>query len=102
MKRRVPDPHACIAIVTVFVWVEWYSFSQSQAHRRKYLIAYQCVTCAQGVRGISDIITVPGLVNVDFADVSAIMSGAGSSLMGQVNCSQVLCARFLRAVWFWV
>uniref|UniRef100_A0A7S0WSH6 Plastid division protein FtsZ n=1 Tax=Chlamydomonas leiostraca TaxID=1034604 RepID=A0A7S0WSH6_9CHLO len=37
----------------------------------------------QGVRGISDIITVPGLVNVDFADVRAIMSGAGSSLMGQ-------------------
>ncbi|GFH17525.1 plastid division protein FtsZ2, partial [Haematococcus lacustris] len=37
----------------------------------------------QGVRGISDIITVPGLVNVDFADVRAIMSNAGSSLMGQ-------------------
>mmetsp|Transcript_12172 Transcript_12172/g.26171 ORF Transcript_12172/g.26171 Transcript_12172/m.26171 type:complete len:468 (-) Transcript_12172:595-1998(-) len=37
----------------------------------------------QGVRGISDIITVPGLVNVDFADVRAIMADAGSSLMGQ-------------------
>ncbi|GAB4813633.1 hypothetical protein N2152v2_000679 [Parachlorella kessleri] len=37
----------------------------------------------QGVRGISDIITVPGLVNVDFADVRAVMQGAGSSLMGQ-------------------
>ncbi|KAK9999588.1 hypothetical protein SO802_019191 [Lithocarpus litseifolius] len=36
----------------------------------------------QGVRGISDIITVPGLVNVDFADVRAIMKDAGSSLMG--------------------
>uniref|UniRef100_A0A5B7AKL1 Uncharacterized protein n=1 Tax=Davidia involucrata TaxID=16924 RepID=A0A5B7AKL1_DAVIN len=36
----------------------------------------------QGVRGISDIITVPGLVNVDFADVRAIMKNAGSSLMG--------------------
>ncbi|KAK6936216.1 Tubulin/FtsZ, GTPase domain [Dillenia turbinata] len=36
----------------------------------------------QGVRGISDIITVPGLVNVDFADVQAIMQNAGSSLMG--------------------
>ncbi|XP_039048597.1 cell division protein FtsZ homolog 2-2, chloroplastic-like [Hibiscus syriacus] len=36
----------------------------------------------QGVRGISDIITVPGLVNVDFADVHAIMKDAGSSLMG--------------------
>ncbi|MEW5299265.1 MAG: hypothetical protein WDW36_002298 [Sanguina aurantia] len=37
----------------------------------------------QGVKGISEIITVPGLINVDFADVRAIMSGAGSSLMGQ-------------------
>jgi cell division protein FtsZ len=36
----------------------------------------------QGVRGISDIITIPGLVNVDFADVRAIMENAGSSLMG--------------------
>ncbi len=36
----------------------------------------------QGVKGISDIITVPGHINVDFADVKAIMSNAGSALMG--------------------
>lgn len=36
----------------------------------------------QGVQGISDLITMPGLINVDFADVRAIMSNAGSSLMG--------------------
>ncbi|KAL2644727.1 hypothetical protein R1flu_012314 [Riccia fluitans] len=36
----------------------------------------------QGVQGISDIITVPGLVNVDFADVRAIMSNAGSAMLG--------------------
>lgn len=36
----------------------------------------------QGVQGISDIITVPGLINVDFADIQAIMSNAGSALMG--------------------
>ena len=36
----------------------------------------------QGVQGISEIITMPGLVNVDFADVRAIMSNAGSALMG--------------------
>ena len=36
----------------------------------------------QGVRGISDIITLPGLINVDFADVRAVMANAGSSLMG--------------------
>ncbi|KAG1666624.1 hypothetical protein FOA52_005833 [Chlamydomonas sp. UWO 241] len=41
----------------------------------------------QGVRGISDIITIPGMVNVDFADVRAIMTGAGSSLMGQGSAS---------------
>jgi cell division protein FtsZ len=36
----------------------------------------------QGVQGISDIITIPGLVNVDFADVRAVMQDAGSALMG--------------------
>ncbi len=36
----------------------------------------------QGVQGISDIITIPGLVNVDFADVRAVMADAGSALMG--------------------
>lgn len=36
----------------------------------------------QGVTGISDLITLPGLINVDFADVRTIMSNAGSALMG--------------------
>ena len=36
----------------------------------------------QGVQGISDIITVPGLINVDFADVRAIMSNAGTAMLG--------------------
>jgi len=36
----------------------------------------------QGVQGISDIITIPGLVNVDFADVRTVMADAGSALMG--------------------
>ncbi|KUK14271.1 MAG: Cell division protein FtsZ [bacterium 42_11] len=36
----------------------------------------------QGVQGISDLIMVPGLVNVDFADVQTIMKDAGSALMG--------------------
>ena len=36
----------------------------------------------QGVQGISDIITIPGEINVDFADVRAIMSNAGPALMG--------------------
>lgn len=37
---------------------------------------------SQGVQGISDLITMPGLINVDFADVRTIMANAGSALMG--------------------
>jgi len=36
----------------------------------------------QGVQGIAEVITIPGLINVDFADVKSIMSNAGSALMG--------------------
>jgi cell division protein FtsZ len=36
----------------------------------------------QGVQGITDLITMPGLINLDFADVKTIMSNAGSALMG--------------------
>ena len=36
----------------------------------------------QGVQGIAELITVPGLINVDFADVKAIMESAGTALMG--------------------
>ncbi|MDP2631869.1 MAG: cell division protein FtsZ [Candidatus Uhrbacteria bacterium] len=48
------------------------------------LEAFQIVddVLRQGVQGISEIITLPGLINVDFADVKAIMQNAGSALMG--------------------
>ena len=36
----------------------------------------------RGVQGISDIITIPGLINVDFADVRSVMKSSGSALMG--------------------
>ncbi len=36
----------------------------------------------QGVKGIAELITVPGLINVDFADVKTVMSNAGTALMG--------------------
>ncbi|MBI2677051.1 MAG: cell division protein FtsZ [Candidatus Yanofskybacteria bacterium] len=36
----------------------------------------------QGVQGISDLITIPGIINVDFADVKAVMQNSGSALMG--------------------
>lgn len=48
------------------------------------LDAFQTVddVLSKGVQGISDLITVPGLINVDFADVKSIMQDAGSALMG--------------------
>ena len=36
----------------------------------------------QGVQGISDLITIPGIINLDFADVKTVMSNSGSALMG--------------------
>jgi cell division protein FtsZ len=36
----------------------------------------------QGMQGISDLVTLPGLINLDFADVRTIMDGAGSALLG--------------------
>ena len=36
----------------------------------------------QGVSGITDLITTPGLINIDFADVRSVMAGAGTALMG--------------------
>lgn len=41
----------------------------------------------QGVQGISDLIAVPGLINLDFADVKTIMKDTGSALMGIGSCS---------------
>jgi len=41
----------------------------------------------QGVQGISDIITVPGLINVDFADVRAVMANAGTAMLGAGRAS---------------
>ena len=40
------------------------------------------MSCVRGVQGISDLIAVPGLVNLDFADIKTVMSNAGSALMG--------------------
>ena len=40
----------------------------------------------QGTQGITDLITVPGLINLDFADVCTVMRGAGSSHDGYWYC----------------
>jgi len=44
--------------------------------------AYADDVLRQGIQGISDLITQPGLINLDFADVKAIMTDAGSAMMG--------------------
>ena len=52
--------------------------------RTTFREAFQVVdeVLLRGVQGISDIITVPGLINVDFADVKSVMESSGSALMG--------------------
>src|SRR5438094_8481411 len=41
----------------------------------------------QGVQGITDLITTPGVINTDFADVKTVMSNAGTAIMGIDNAS---------------
>ncbi|PLX20660.1 cell division protein FtsZ [Candidatus Parcubacteria bacterium] len=57
---------------------------QSIDKKTSLLDAFQIVdeVLRQGVQGIAELITVPGLINVDFADVKAVMANAGSALMG--------------------
>uniref|UniRef100_A0A0D3BYF3 Tubulin/FtsZ 2-layer sandwich domain-containing protein n=1 Tax=Brassica oleracea var. oleracea TaxID=109376 RepID=A0A0D3BYF3_BRAOL len=54
---------------------------------------WQMICFVKGYRGISDNITILGLVNVDFADVRAIMANAGSSLMGVGTATDAYCYR---------
>src|SRR3712207_9318823 len=49
---------------------------------RSTLLPYTTLFRSQGVQGITDLITAPGLISLDFADVKAVMTDAGSSLMG--------------------
>ena len=50
----------------------------------------------QGVQGISDLITLPGLINLDFADVRTIMADAGSALLGHRHGPRARSARSTR------
>jgi cell division protein FtsZ len=54
----------------------------SRATTMEEAFAYADDVLRQGVQSISDIVLVPGVINVDFADVRAIMEGAGPALMG--------------------
>jgi cell division protein FtsZ len=44
-------------------------------------------TLRQGIQGVTDLITIPGLINLDFADIRAVMKDAGTALMGIGNAS---------------
>ena len=60
-------------------------WNQGQCHpqaQRCTALSRGALSGRQGVKGITDIITVPGLVNVDFADVKSIMSGSGTAMLG--------------------
>eukprot|EP00891_Asterochloris_glomerata_P006231 jgi/Astpho2/6231/e_gw1.00088.147.1_t len=54
--------------------------AESTALQDAFLLADDVLR--QGVQGISDIITIPGLVNVDFADVKAVMCNSGTAMLG--------------------
>ncbi len=55
-----------------------------RAQRQSVMDAFRSAdqVLLSGVQGITDLITTPGLINLDFADVKSVMSGAGSALMG--------------------
>ena len=39
-------------------------------------------TLRQGIQGVTDLITIPGLINLDFADIRTVMKDAGTAMMG--------------------
>lgn len=84
-KRIGDDAHALLAEhVDTIITIPNDRVLQIIDKKTSLLEAFKIIddVLRQGVQGISEIITVPGLINVDFADVKAIMQNAGSALMG--------------------
>jgi len=84
-KRIADDAHAALSEqVDTIITIPNDRVLQIIDKKTSLLDAFQIVddVLRQGVQGISEIITLPGLINVDFADVKAIMADAGSALMG--------------------
>lgn len=84
-KRIAEDAYAALAEqVDTIITIPNDRVLQVIDKKTSLLEAFQIVddVLRQGVQGISEIITLPGLINVDFADVKAIMENAGSALMG--------------------
>jgi cell division GTPase FtsZ len=59
-----------------------HTYTHAHIHTCTYTYINTYTRAHVGVVGISEIIMRPGLINVDFADVRTIMSGAGTALMG--------------------
>jgi cell division protein FtsZ len=84
-KRIADDAHANLSeYVDTIITIPNDRVLQIIDKKTSLLDAFQIVddVLRQGVQGIAEIITLPGLINVDFADVRAIMENAGSALMG--------------------
>lgn len=84
-KRVADDAHASLSeFVDTIITIPNDRVLQIIDKKTSLLDAFQIVddVLRQGVQGIAEIITLPGLINVDFADVKAIMKDAGSALMG--------------------
>ncbi len=87
LKRRTlaeEGVHRLIQSVDTLITIPNDRVLQITSEKTSFLDAFKLVddVLRQGVQGISDIIVMPGLINVDFADVRAIMEGAGSALIG--------------------
>lgn len=84
-KRIADDAHAALAEhVDTIITIPNDRVLQIIDKKTSLLDSFKIIddVLRQGVQGISEIITIPGLINVDFADVKAIMQNAGSALMG--------------------
>ena len=80
-ERGLEDLNACVDTV---IAISNERLLQTVERGTSFSQAFQVADdiLRQGVQGISDIIQVPGVINVDFADVRAVMQGMGKALMG--------------------
>ena len=85
-RRKIADEayNSLVEKVDTIITIENERLLQIIDKKTSLIDAFQIVddVLRQGVQGISELITIPGLINVDFADVKSIMKDQGSALMG--------------------
>ena len=80
-ERGLQDLKACVdTVIAISNERLLQTMERGTSFSQAFLVADDILR--QGVQGISDIIQVPGVINVDFADVKAVMQGMGRALMG--------------------